>query len=113
MAKKVSMMQKLGSWAFIVGIVISLVAGFWQLGIVLTAVLIVLGLIVGFLNVTGSESTPFLLATVSLVIVSSFGGAILANVSLVLQNMLNALIVFVIPATIIVAIKSVYSLAKA
>jgi len=113
MVKKVSMMQKIGSWAFIVGIVISLVAGFWQLGLVLTAVLIVLGLIVGFLNVTGSESTPFLLATVSLVIVSNFGGAVLANVSPVLQNMLNALIVFVIPATIIVAIKSVYSLAKA
>jgi hypothetical protein len=109
--KGVNMVQKIGSWAFILGIVIALIAGFWPLGSIVTAVLILLGLIVGFLNVTGKETTPFLLATVSLVIVSNFGGAVLADVSSVLQNMLSALIVFVIPATIVVAVKAVWNLA--
>jgi len=113
MAKKVNMVQKIGGWAFILGIIIALIAGFWPLNTVVTAILIILGLLVGFLNVTGKETTPFLLATVSLVIVSTFGGAVLGNVSSVLQNMLDVLIVFVIPATIVVAIKAVYNLASA
>jgi hypothetical protein len=114
MAKKgVNMIQKIGSWAFILGIILALVAGFWALNPIVTAILIVLGLIVGFLNVTGHETTPFLLATVSLVIVSNFGGDVLSVVSPVLQRMLNTLIIFVIPATIVVAVKAVYNLAAA
>ena len=112
--KSVNVLSKVGAWAFILGIIIALVAGFWPLGTIVTAVLIVLGLIVGFLNVTGKETTPFLLATVALVIVSNFGGAVFATANLdVLQSMLNALIVFVIPATIVVAVKAVYNLASA
>jgi len=114
MAKKgVNVIQKIGSWAFLLGIILALVAGFWTLNPIVTGILIVLGLIVGLLNVTGKETTPFLLATVSLVIVSTFGGDVLSVVSPVLQNMLNALIVFVIPATIVVAVKAVYNLAAA
>jgi len=114
-AKKVSVVQKIGSWAFILGIVIALIAGFWQLNVVVTSVLIVLGLIVGFLNVTGHETTHFLLATVALVIVSTFGGDVLASVAVIgktMQQTLHAIIVFVIPATIVVAIKAVYELAS-
>ena len=76
--------------------------------------MILLGLIVGLLNVTGRETTPFLLASVSLVIVSSLGGPILVGVALIgttLQSILNAMIVFVIPATIIVSMKAIYALA--
>jgi len=111
--KSVNVVQKVGSWAFILGILIALIAGFWPLNSIVTAILIILGIVVGFLNVTGRETTPFLLATVSLVIVSNFGGAVLADVSWVLQNMLEALIVFVIPATIVVAVKAVWNLAGA
>ena len=114
MAKKVSAVQKLGSWAFIVGILIAIIAGFWPLDAIMTSVLIVLGLVVGLLNVTAAETTPFLLATVSLVIVSSLGGDVIKNVAVVgptLQNVLSAMIVFIIPATIIVALKAIYALA--
>lgn len=108
-------MQKIGSWAFIVGVIIALVAGYWPLSPMITSVLLALGLIVGLLNVGGHETQPFLLATVSLVIVASFGGNLLANIQVVgpvIQRVLTTLINFVIPATIVVALKSIYALAK-
>jgi len=74
--------------------------------------LILLGLIVGFLNVTGRETTPFLLAALALVIVSWMGGPIFNLGWLtILQSVLNAIMIFVIPATIIVALKAIYALA--
>lgn len=112
MVKESRTVQLVGSWSFLIGVLIAIVAGFWELNEVITAVLVVLGLIVGFLNVTGKETTPFLLATVSLVIVAKFGGEVLFFVSPILQGIFKAIIVFVVPATIIVALKAVYALAS-
>ena len=116
MAKDTDLVAKIGSWAFIIGVVVALVMGiFGSTGTpVTTSVLIVLGLIVGLLNVTGRETTPFLLASVSLVIVSYMGGPVLNGVAKIgptLQNVLYAMTTFVIPATIIVALKAIYALA--
>lgn len=117
MAKEsTDLLAKVGSWAFIIGVIIALIVGiFTKAGNpVTTSVLIVLGLIVGFLNVTGRETTPFLLAAVSLVIVANFGSNTLGGVAGIgsfLQGTLSALMTFVIPATIIVALKAIYALA--
>ena len=115
MGRKHTIVQKIGTWSFIVGIVIAMVAGFWELNAFIVSVLIILGLIVGFLNVTGEETTPFLLATVSLVIVAAVGQGVLGQVDEVvgpvLQRVLTTFITFIIPATIIVACKAIYSLA--
>lgn len=109
------LVAKIGSWAFIIGVIIALVVGiFSRKEPIVTTILILLGLIVGLLNVTGRETTPFLLASVSLVIVSSMGGPVLADVATIgatLQNILSAIMTFVIPATIIVALKAIYALA--
>ncbi|MBI5072333.1 hypothetical protein HZA99_00790 [Candidatus Woesearchaeota archaeon] len=114
MENKHTLVQKIGSWSFLVGIVIAMAAGFWELNALIVSVLIVLGMIVGFLNVTGEETTPFLLATVSLVIVAAIGQGVLGQVSDIgpkLQHVLATFITFIIPATIIVACKAIYSLA--
>jgi len=118
MAKQsTNLLAKVGSWAFIIGVIIALLVGIVSAGkggAVTTSILILLGLIVGFLNVTGKETTPFLLATVSLVIVAALGGNTLASVATVglyLAGILNALMTFVIPATIIVALKAIWALA--
>ncbi len=116
MAKDMDVIAKVGSWAFIIGVVVALLLGIFSSGDtpVATTVLIILGLIVGLLNVTGRETTPFLLATVSLVIVSTMGGPVLAAVAQIgpkLQGILGAITTFVIPATIIVALKAIYALA--
>lgn len=110
------LLAKVGSWAFIIGVIIALIVGIFSKegNAVTTSVLIILGLIVGFLNVTGRETTPFLLASISLVIVANFGSGTLGSVTLVgefLKGTLNALMTFVIPATIIVALKAIYALA--
>jgi len=116
MAKETDLLAKVGSWAFIIGVVVALIVGVFS-GVgnaVTTSVLIVLGLIVGFLNVTGRETTPFLLAAVALVLVANFGGeklGLVATVGPYLQGTLNALLTFVVPATIIVALKAIYALA--
>lgn len=111
-----NMIQKAGSIAFIVGLIIAIIAGFWPLGTVMTAILIILGLIVGFLNITGKEVNNFLFATLVLVVMSTMGGQLLANIPFigqVLQNMFSAMVSFIAPAAIIVALKSIYSLAEA
>jgi hypothetical protein len=116
MSKDMDLIAKVGSWAFIIGVVVALLLGVFSAGDtpVATTVLIVLGLIVGLLNVTGRETTPFLLASVSLVIVSYMGGPVLSAVAQIgprLQGVLGAITTFVIPATIIVALKAIYALA--
>lgn len=111
---------KWGVWAFIVGIILALIGGI-LVGLLgagqtaVTAILIVLGLVVGFLNVTDKETKDYLLAAVSLILVTYFGGQVLGIVPIIgsyLQSVFGAIITFVIPATIIVSLKAIYGLAR-
>lgn len=116
MAKKGKPVSFLGSLAFLFGAAIAVVIGVINpegASTVLSSLLILLGLVVGFLNITTKERNSFLFATVSLVIVSFFGGAVLGEVAVIgsyLEAVLRAILTFVIPATLVVAIKAVYSL---
>jgi uncharacterized membrane protein YczE len=68
------MLQRIGSWAFIVGVILAVVVPiFTALNPWLTSLLIILGLMIGFLNITTTETQPFLIAALALVIVSGFG----------------------------------------
>lgn len=109
------MTGRVGTWAFILGTLIAVVAGFFTLGPGTVSLLIVLGLVVGFLNITATETSAFLLSTVALVIVAGFGGSVLGDVAFVglyLERILNAIVVFVTPAAIMVALRSIYVLAS-
>lgn len=100
-----------GGWAFIIGVVIAVLVGlFGGLSSWLWA-LVIIGLIVGLLNVSGGESTNFLLAAVSLVIVTALGSNVMSSIA-VLEDILNAITALVVPATVIVALKSIYTLAR-
>ncbi|MBI2547306.1 MAG: hypothetical protein HYW23_02560 [Candidatus Aenigmarchaeota archaeon] len=88
-----------------------------------TAVLVVLGIIVGLVNVSARESNSFLLAAIALLIagVAGYGGAStgytgLYSVLPVIGGYLSAILAnistFVAPAAVIVAIKEVYLLAR-
>ena len=118
MAKKALSSTSLGSLSFLFGVIIAVLVGIINPGsanTTLTSLLILLGIIVGFLNITTKETNSFLMATVSLVIVSALGGAVLGQVAYVgnyLNAVLTSILTFVIPATIIVAIKSIYMLAE-
>lgn len=105
-------MGSMGGWAFIIGVIIAVLIGlFGQLNELWLGILVVIGLVVGFLNVTSAESTDFLLAAVALVVVAALGGNVLNGIEL-LSNVLNAMIALVVPATVIVALKAIYSLAR-
>ncbi len=100
-------MQQIGKWAFIVGLVIAVLAGIGFNQPWFTWVLAVLGLIVGFLNVTSGETQGFLLAAIALIIsanavaeipyVGGYATAILANV-----------VAFLAAAVLVVALRALF-----
>ena len=115
--------NQLGSWAFTIGVIVAIVLGLvgakltnnWQ-GI-LAIVLIVIGIIVGVLNVTGEEAMGFLTTSAILVFVSFAGAQTLVAASNVwvlkaLVDVFQSLMILFVPATIVVAIKTVFTLAR-
>ena len=114
--------DKVGKYSFIGGVVLAIILGLAIPGVtaataVLTSILVLLGLIVGYLNVTGKDTKDFLLIATILVLVSYAGsaGAILGSVQLIgryLQGIFNAIMAFVVPAVIVVGLKAVYAMAK-
>lgn len=111
-----------GAYAFLVGIILAIAVGLftgsnvsnWILGI-----LSILGLIVGIF-VAEKDVQTFLLASVSLVIVSYAGisGLVLGhainglNLEQIITSVMQSLLALFVPATIVVAIKTVFSISK-
>ncbi len=113
------MAQKMGQWAFIVGVVLAILFGFFKAGNwagVVTLVLVIAGLIVGFLNVTERETTPFLVAAIALMATSAANlmviNDLVPNVGTWLQNIVGNFAVLIAPAAVVVALKAVHSLAR-
>ena len=117
------MEKKIGNYSFIIGVIIAVVLGLAAsaLGEVATAwltwLLIILGLVVGFLNVSGKETKEFLLVAVALVIVAFAGSAsgTLGNVQIIggyLKGIFDAIMAFVVPATVVVGLKDIWSIAQ-
>ncbi|NQU98520.1 hypothetical protein HQ533_03565 [Candidatus Woesearchaeota archaeon] len=109
MAKKEK--RGFGSWAFLIGFILAILFGVMGVTDSIAWLLIVFGLVVGFMNVTEKETQPFLLSGTVLVIVSALGIEAMAIVPLI-GNVLNAILLLFIPATVIVALKSVFHMAK-
>jgi hypothetical protein len=110
--------ERLGEWVFILGVVIAIISGLaWQaMGpdstLYIGVVLVVLGLIVGFLNINDKEITNFLIAVIALVAV---GAANLQDIFIIgsyLAHMVLNITAFVAPAALVVGLKAVYNLAS-
>lgn len=113
--RKVASTPKVGEWAFLVGVLLAIVLGLFPQALAattVTAVLVVLGIIVGLVNVTGRESNGFLLASVALLVAGSAGYGVLPGIGDYLSAILTNISTFVAPAAVIVAIKAVYELAR-
>ncbi len=112
---KANFVQKVGSWSFIAGLIIAIIAGFWPIGAAVTSLLILLGLVVGILNVTGKEINSFLFAALVLVVMSSMGGQLLGAIQFVgpmLKSVFSAMLLFIIPAAVVVSLKAIWALAE-
>ncbi len=108
--------ELIGKWAFLIGLIIAVVAGFiigYTTPILL--VLFILGLIVGFLNITDKDLVKFLVAAIALLAlgVSSISAlSVLDVVSVYLNNILGNFISFVSAAALVVAIKAIIETSK-
>lgn len=102
----------IGRLAFIIGIVIAILAGFTKIPS-LSIILFVLGLIVGFLNISEKESVPFLVAVATLLLVGLAGGQLrLVSLSPVIASILGNFIALTAAAGLVVAIKQVLNLGR-
>ena len=109
-------MQKLGHYAFLLGIILAIIVGLFEKAInptVAVTALVFLGLIVGFMNITTKESTPFLIATIAVLVAGGSGLDVIGyGIGPMLVNVLQKIVIFVAPAAIIVALKQIYTLAQ-
>lgn len=112
--------SKVGEWSFIVGTVIAVLIGLFSGSLTdsvkgwLVLLLVVLGLIVGFLNITEKETTPFLVAGIALIATGTAGDtlSIIPVVGGYVSGIVKAISVFVTPGAIVVAIKAIRALAR-
>ena len=117
------MEKQIGDYSFIIGVIIAVVLGLAapQLGAAtpwLWSLLVVLGLVVGFLNVSGKETKEFLWVTVALVVVAYAGSAQIRSwsdvefIGIYLKGVFDSILAFVVPSSVVVALKEVWNLAK-
>ena len=104
-------MENMGKWAFIVGFVICVVAGLLLVQPWMFWVLAVLGLIVGFMNITGEETKTFLLAAIGLMLSASSVMAI-PVIGVAVTDVVANVVAFISAAVLVVALKSLFEVAK-
>jgi hypothetical protein len=113
-----------GAYAFLIGFFLSLIAGIFtglylQISPIVFGILSILGIVVGF-TVPENDSRTFLLAAVSLVIVSYAGisgfvlGASVSGIQIgrIISSTLQTMLALFVPATVVVAIKTMFSISR-
>lgn len=110
------LLSKIGSISFIVGVVIAILIGlFAELTVMFSVTLVVLGFVVGFLNISENETMNFLAAVITLILIAGFGGNLLGTLPVIGEKLLGVflgLLTFIIPAAMVVALKTIYSAAN-
>lgn len=109
------MKQSVGRWAFIIGLIVSVLLGFVTFTYA-SLVLVVLGLIVGFLNVSEKEAKMYLIAVTALMVVGISGLqalSVLGSVYTWVQTVLTSFVTFAAAAAVVVAIKALFEIGQA
>ena len=119
------MEKKIGHYSFVLGVILAVLLGIAasSLGAAtawLTSLLVVLGLIVGLLNVGGREAKDFLAIATMLVIVLWAGGTAPGDIGLEkiqwigpwLAGVVQYSMAFIVPAVLVVALKGIWGLAQ-
>ncbi len=126
-AKQPDAMKKLagtiGLLAFLVGIILAIVGGIGyhdNSGITLT--LVIVGILVGVLNITGKEVLPLLIAAIALIVVGTAGlGAIRGLAPLndlggeagtKINDIVAYIAIFITPAAILSAVRAIWAVAR-
>lgn len=110
--------QKYGSWAFIIGVVLAIIIGLLGSGVfggfasTLPLVFVILGIIIGLLNISDKEITSFLVAVVALLVAGSVNWALIPTVGGMLGSIFANIASLMAPAAVIVGIKAVWNMAS-
>jgi hypothetical protein len=120
--------KAIGSYAFLIGIALAVILALVgvlmpgvidaSLSAILMLVVVVLGLVVGILNVKDKHITDFLIATIAIALVGNTAGGLLVldQVVLPLGTLLAAVVMNIValaaPAALVVGLKQVWALAK-
>ena len=119
--KKLHKFPQYGSIIFAIGIAIAVIVSFISLSATASkavlATLIILGLIIGILNVTNQEAVPFLIACIAIImLLGPFFGTLSQNFQFFQTKYLTVifgnLISLIVPAALVVAAKTFVNTAK-
>ena len=103
-----------GGWAFLIGLVLAVILGaMGRVDGAVSTILIVLGLIVGFLNVSEKDVVPLLLGLVALTLVGNATLGVIPAVNAYLVAVLQNIVLFAGAAAFVVSIKAVLTTTKA
>lgn len=128
-------MGKIARWAFIafvmIAIVMGLAVGYMAYGAdrhwldsdvsntdaYVTLVLLILGIIIGFVSITAKEVAPFLIAAIALIVASASNvWSPLDTIHALLYHwayaILKYIVAFTAPAAVIIAIKAVFAMTE-
>lgn len=112
------MHHKHAHYAFFAGVILALLFGlFGAFNKITILILVILGVIVGFMNLSAKQVIEFLVATIALIVASGaanlvFLDQLYAPLGTTLVNMLAGIKVFVAPAAIVVSLKAIKTLAE-
>jgi uncharacterized membrane protein len=127
-------MEEIARWAYIVFVIIAIVAGL-AVGYMaydkgsfahpdvenihgyVMIIMLILGVIIGVTSITAREVTPFLIATIALVVAAN--ADVWSPLSIIHEllafwatGILSYIVAFAAPAAVIIAVKGVFAMAK-
>ena len=120
--------NSIGAWAFLTGVILAFIVGIAttllpipaliKFSAQMYAALFILGIVIGYFIPTGRDSQTFLITAAILVVVSKFGmesvvGSLLGiGLGDAVTSTFSSFLALFVPATIVVALKTVFSIAK-
>ncbi|MDD3244591.1 MAG: hypothetical protein PHU47_00385 [Candidatus ainarchaeum sp.] len=107
--------QRLGAYAFLIGILFSIVFAIFPslTGVTwVTLILLLLGILIGLLNIEDKDIIPFLLAAIVLIATSATPLGTLPLVGAFLHRVVVNFVSFVSPAALIVSIVAILRIAN-
>ena len=104
-------MDMIGKYVFIIGLVVAFLASIVTAYGWIAWVLAVLGVIVGFLNISSEETHTFLISGIALLLVAT-SVQVLPIIGAVVSVIAANLIAFVAPAMFVVALKALFETAQ-
>ena len=118
------MEQRVGHYSIVIGVVIAIflgIAGSWtqmqKADPWLVSLLVLAGLIVGFINITGKETREFLMVAAILAVVlfvssETPGLGDVVYIGPYLASIIKYIMAFIVPAVIVVSLKDIYKLGQ-